>query len=259
MRWMQPRIGAMVARNRMETSMTLNGKRIILLGGSSGIGLATAQAAAKEGAQVVIASSRQSSLDKALATLPAGATSRALDLADEAQVRHLFETLGAFDHLVFTAGENLTLANLAETDITQAQKFWKVRYWGAFMAAKYGSPHIRSGGSITFMSGLASHRPHAGWSVAASICAAIQGLTRALAVELAPIRVNVVSPGVVKTPMWDSMGPAERDALYRQMDTTLLVKHAGESAEIAQAYLYAMRQTYATGEILAVNGGGALI
>jgi NAD(P)-dependent dehydrogenase (short-subunit alcohol dehydrogenase family) len=239
--------------------MTLNGKRIILLGGSSGIGLATAQAAAKEGAQIVIASSRQASLDKALAALPAGTTGHALDLADEAQIRSLFETLGAFDHLVFTAGENLRLGNLADTDIAQAQRFWKVRYWGAFMAAKYGSPHIRPGGSITFTSGLAGQRPHPGWSVASSICGAMEGLTRALAVELAPIRVNAVSPGVVKTPLWDSMNVADRDALYRQMDEALLVGHAGESDEIAQAYIYLMRQTYGTGHVLLADGGGALI
>jgi NAD(P)-dependent dehydrogenase (short-subunit alcohol dehydrogenase family) len=239
--------------------MTLNGKRILLLGGSSGIGLATAQAAAKEGAQIVIASSRQTSIDKALAILPANTQGHALDLADEPQVRALFEKLGGFDHLVFTAGENLQLGMLADTAIAQAQKFWAVRYWGAFMAAKYASPHIRPGGSITFTSGLANQRPHAGWSVASSICGAMEGLTRALAVELAPIRVNAVSPGVVKTPLWDNMSAADRDALYRQMDEALLVKHAGESDEIAQAYLYLMRQTYGTGHILMADGGGSLI
>jgi NAD(P)-dependent dehydrogenase (short-subunit alcohol dehydrogenase family) len=239
--------------------MTLNGKRIVFLGGSSGIGLAAAQAAAREGAQLVIGSSRQASIDKALAALPAGTQSHVLDLAEEAKIRALFETLGAFDHLVFTAGENLKLGMLADTQIEQARDFWRLRYWGAFTAAKYASPHIRPGGSIVFTSGLASARPHSGWSVASSICGAMEGLTRALAVELAPIRVNAVAPGVVKTPLWDGMSETDRTALYRQMDESLLVGHAGEGAEVAEAYLYLMRQTYGTGHILTVDGGGALV
>ncbi len=239
--------------------MTLARKRIVILGGSSGIGLAIAEAAAREGAELVIASSRQASIDKALARLPANTQSHALDLTDETQIRALFEAVGAFDHLVFTAAENLQLGPIADTEIAGAQAFWRLRYWGAFMAAKYGSPHIRPGGSITFTSGLAGARPHPGWSVASSICGAMEGLTRALAVELAPIRVNIVAPGVVKTPLWGNMAEADRVALYRQMDQTLLVGHVGEAAEVAETYLYLMRQTYGTGQTIGVDGGGALV
>src|SRR5947207_12496566 len=123
--------------------MTLDGKRIVVLGGSSGIGLATAQAAAGEGATVVIASSRKARLDEALATLPAGAEGYVLDLADEASVRALFARLGPFDHLVFTAGETLQLGSLASTEVEAARRFFDVRYWGAYLAAKYGSGSIR--------------------------------------------------------------------------------------------------------------------
>lgn len=182
--------------------MTFEGKRIVVLGGSSGIGLATAQAAAKDGASVVIASSRRARVDQALATLPAGGEGHALDLADEAAVKALFATLGGFDHLAFTAGETLQLGSLASTDVEAARSFFGLRYWGAFLAAKYGSGSIRPGGSIVFTSGLAGKRPHAGWALGASICSAMEGLTRALAVELAPIRVNIVCPGVVKSPIW---------------------------------------------------------
>jgi len=239
--------------------MTLNGKRIVLLGGSSGIGLATAQAAARDGAELVIASSRRASLDAALLTLPAGTQGHVLDLASEDQIRTFFQDLGAFDHLVYTAGENLKLGPIADTDIQAAQHFWAIRYWGAYMAVKYAGPQIRKTGSIVLTSGLAGQRPHPGWTVASSICAAMQGLTRALAVELAPVRVNIVSPGVVKTPLWDNMSAADRDAFYRQMEASLLVGHVGEPEEIAEAYLYLMRQTYGTGETLTVDGGGALV
>lgn len=239
--------------------MTLNGKRIVVLGGSSGIGLAIAQAAARDGAAVVIASSRQARVDEALRILPEGAEGHALDLADEAAVRALFARLGGFDHLVFTAGESLQLEPLASTDIEAARRFFGLRYWGAYLAAKYGAPSIREGGSIVFTSGVAGKRPRPGWSVAASICSAMEGLTRALAVELAPVRVNVVSPGVVKTPLWAGMPEADRNALYRQAAGNLPVGHVGEPDEIAEAYLYLMRQSYATGQVVVVDGGACLV
>jgi NAD(P)-dependent dehydrogenase (short-subunit alcohol dehydrogenase family) len=239
--------------------MDLNGKRIVILGGSSGIGLAVAQAAAKEGASLVIASSRQDRIDAALQQLPAGTQGQAVDLGDAAAIQALFARLGEFDHLVFTAGENLKLGPLADTDIATARGFFELRYWGAFTAAKYGAPQLRPGGSIVFTSGLAGERPHPGWSVASSICSAMEGLTRALAMELAPIRVNIVSPGVVKSPLWSNMAEKDRDALYSNMADTLPVGHVGEVEEVAQAYLYLMKQTYGTGQRVTVDGGGALI
>jgi NAD(P)-dependent dehydrogenase (short-subunit alcohol dehydrogenase family) len=239
--------------------MKLDGQRIVILGGSSGIGLATAQAAAQEGASVVIASSRKGRVNEALATLPTTAEGHILDLTAEPAIKAFFGALGPFDHLAFTAGETLQLGRLAETEIATARAFFDVRYWGAYMAAKYGSSNIRQGGSIVFTSGLAGTRPHSGWSLGASICSAMEGLTRALAVELAPIRVNIVSPGIVKSPLWANMAAAEREALYRQTGERLPVGHIGEVKEIAQAYLYLMQQTYGTGQVLTVDGGGALV
>jgi NAD(P)-dependent dehydrogenase (short-subunit alcohol dehydrogenase family) len=239
--------------------MTLDGKRIVVLGGSSGIGLATAKAAAKEGASVVVASSRKARIDDALAKLPAGTEGHVLDLANETAVQALFASLGGFDHLVFTAGETLQLGSLTSTDVEAARRFFGLRYWGAYLAAKYGRGSIRPGGSIVFTSGLAGKRPHAGWALGASICSAMEGLTRALAVELAPIRVNIVCPGVVKSPLWGKMTEADRAALYRQTADRLPVGHVGETEEIAEAYLYLMHQTYGTGQVLVVDGGAALV
>jgi NAD(P)-dependent dehydrogenase (short-subunit alcohol dehydrogenase family) len=239
--------------------MTLNDKRIIILGGTSGIGLAVAQAAAAEGARVMIASSNSPRVSGALATLPPGAESGTVDLTNEAAIKAFFAAAGDFDHLVYTAGEALKLSPLAESDIAQARNFFELRYWGAFTAARYAHSHIRPGGSIVFTSGLAGARPHPGWSVAASICSAMEGLTRALAMELAPVRVNIVSPGVVKTPLWREMTSAARDALYAGEAQRLPVGHVAEPREIADGYLYLMRQTYVTGQTLAIDGGGLLV
>ena len=237
--------------------MTLNGKRIVVLGGSSGIGLATAQAAHKDGAKVVIASSQQARVNQALSSIPR-AEGHAVDLTDAAAVQAFFARIGAFDHLVFTAGETLQLGPLAGTDLENARQFFNLRFWGAYIAAKYASGSIRVGGSIVFTSGTVAQRPRTGWALGASITSAMEGLTRALAVELAPVRVNIVSPGVVKTPLWSAMPEADREALYRQMEQNLLVGHVGEPEEIAEAYLYLMRQTYGTGQVIVVDGGGVL-
>jgi NAD(P)-dependent dehydrogenase (short-subunit alcohol dehydrogenase family) len=239
--------------------MDFDGKSIVVLGGSSGIGLSTAQAAARARAKVTIVSSRRERVDQALKSLPPGAQGHVVDLVDETAVRDLFATIDSFDHLVFTAGESLALGPIAQTDVEQAQRFFQLRYWGAFMAAKYGSPKIKAGGSIVFTSGLAGSRPHAGWSLGASICSAMEGLTRALAVELAPLRVNIVCPGVVKSPLWANMTQNDRDALYQGIADRLPVGHVGETDEIAKAYLYLMAQTYGTGQVLVVDGGGALV
>ena len=239
--------------------MSLSGKRVVILGGTSGIGLATAKAAEREGAAVVIASSRRERLDRALASLRSGAEGEVVDVADEAQVRALFEHVGAFDHLVFTAGETLQLETLAAMQVERARGFVNVRFWGAFMAAKYGSPNIRPGGSITLTNGIAGLRPRKGWTVAASICGAMEALTRALAVELAPIRVNAVCPGTVRTELWSGMAETARETMYRDAALRLPVGRVGEADDLAETYLYLMREGFSTGQVLVVDGGAVLV
>ena len=239
--------------------MSLSGKRVVILGGTSGMGLATAVAAQREGAFVVVASSRKQRVERALASLQAGAEGQVVDLSDEAQVRTLFERVGAFDHLVFTAGETLQLETLDAMQLERARGFVDVRFWGAFMAAKYGSPHIRSGGSITLTNGVAGLRPRKGWTLAASICGAMEALTRALAVELAPIRVNAVCPGLVRTELWNDMAEPAREVMYADAARRLPVGRVGEADDLAHAYLYLMREGFSTGQVIVVDGGAVLV
>ncbi len=239
--------------------MSLKDKRVVVLGGTSGIGFATAEAAARDGASVIVASSKPERVSRALAALPQGSGGHVVDLTDEAQVRDFFEHLGAFDHLVYTAGDSLLLNDFASTTIADARRAFDVRFWGAVTAVKYGSPHIRTGGSIVLTTGIAAQRPPKGWVVPASILGAMETLTRALAMELAPIRVNIVSPGVVKTAMWDQLPGDAKEDLYRDVGAKLLVGRVGEASEIAETYLYLMRQNYSTGQIVVVDGGGVLV
>ncbi|MGW3130085.1 SDR family oxidoreductase [Streptomyces sp. NPDC001076] len=239
--------------------MGLQGQRVVVIGGTSGIGLAVAEGAAREGAQVVVASRRQESVDAALKVLPEDAEGQVLDASDEAAVRGFFARIGAYDHLVYTAGDSILLETLAETDIAAARSFLDTRLWGAYAAVKYGAGSVRPGGSVVLTTGTAGRRPMPGSSVASALCGAMESLTRALAVELAPVRVNVVSPGVVRTELWRGLPEEVREELFRSSAESLPVGRMGEPADVAEAYLYLMRGGYSTGSVVVVDGGGTLV
>jgi len=238
---------------------TLKDKKVLLFGGSSGLGLATAKAAAAEGAIVTIVSGNQQRLDLALQHLPASATGQAIDLSQEKNIQQFFAAAGKFDHFIYTAGENIKLNQISDTDIDTARGFFNLRYWGAFAAVKYGESHINPGGSISLTGGIAGARPGKGWSVASSICGMMEGFTRAMAVELAPIRVNCVVPGVIRTDLWSSMPEADREQLYTSVGNSILLQRVGEAEDIAQTFCYLMKQTFGTGQCLTVDGGAVLI
>jgi NAD(P)-dependent dehydrogenase (short-subunit alcohol dehydrogenase family) len=237
----------------------LSEKRIVVLGGSSGIGLSVAQQAVAQGATAIIASSDAHRVKQAFATLVGKVEGRTLDLSKERDIQNFFQEIGEFDHLVFTAGDTLQLNMLEATDLTKARHAFELRYWAALAAVKYGRPHIRKDGSIVLTTGIAGQRPHKGWAIAASVCGTIEALTRALAVELAPIRVNAVSPGVVRTNLWQSMSADEREHLFESVGKALPVGRVGEPYDIAQAYLFLMQEGFSTGQTVVVDGGTVLV
>jgi NAD(P)-dependent dehydrogenase (short-subunit alcohol dehydrogenase family) len=249
----------MYKENSMQRGNDLQQKRVVVVGGSSGIGLAVAQQAASEGAKIVIASSNHERVQKAVATIGGEAQGQAVDVSDERAVATFFSKLGTFDHLVFTAGDSLHLHDLASTDLQEARRAFELRYWAVLAAVKYGSPYIRKEGSIVLTTGIASQRPQKGWVIAASVCGTIEALTRALAVELAPIRVNAVSPGVVRTNLWQNMSEPERERLYESVGNSLPVGRVGEAHDVAQAYLFLMQEGFGTGQTVVVDGGTVLV
>jgi NAD(P)-dependent dehydrogenase (short-subunit alcohol dehydrogenase family) len=238
--------------------MTFTDKHVLVLGGTSGIGLAVAELAGEHGARVTVASSRPASLDRALAELPTAVTGEIADLTDPAATTALFDRVGALDHLVFTAGEALTLLTVEAMDLDAARAAFGLRYFGALNAVSLGAPHIRPGGSIVLTTGVAAERPGPGWSVASSICGAITSLTRALAVELAPLRVNAVSPGMVRSPLWAAIDEPTREQMYTDTAKGLPLGRVGDAREVAESYLYLMTATYATGSIVTIDGGHVL-
>lgn len=238
---------------------TLASKRVIILGGSSGLGLATAQAAAADGAEVIIVSSSQQRIDKALTTLPANSQGFAVSLDKEENIKVFFENIGKFDHLVYTAGENISMSMVDDTEIDKGKDFFTIRFWGAFAAIKYGKSHINDGGSINLMSGNFGQRPAAGYSLGATICGAMDAFTRAMAVELAPIRVNNIAAGIIDTNLWNNLSEADRGSFFNHLENTLLLKRIGQPEDVAQAFVYLMKQSYTTGQSLIIDGGAVLV
>lgn len=237
--------------------MTLANQTVVVLGGSSGIGLATAKAAKAEGARVIVTGRSRERLQKAQAELGTEARTVALDVTDEDGTRSLFSKLDHVDHVFITAGTVLLDPRL-EPDAETVRPALDIRFWGAFYAAKYAAPKMGAGGSMTFMSGVTSIRPLRGASVTTASCGAIEAFARSLAVDLAPIRVNVIQPGPVDTPMLAGLRSERRSAFLAERAAHVPVKRIGHPEEIAEGVLFLMKNGYVNGITLRMDGGEAL-
>jgi len=238
--------------------MTMNNQRVAIIGGSSGIGLALAQAAAEQGAEVVIASSSSRRLHDALAQLPQSSSGQVVDVRREAELAAFFERLARFDHLAITAGDALAPQTIRSVDLDDARRALDVRFWGAIAAIKHATGHLTSGGSITLTSGMVAVRPNPDAALASAGAAAVEGLVRGLAVELAPVRVNAVRPGVVRTPMWDGIGREEREDLFAMLAGRTMTGSIASAADASAAYLYLMGNSSVTGTVMTVDNGALL-
>ena len=237
----------------------LQGKRVVILGGTSGLGLATAKAAAAAGSTVVVVSGSSARVDAALKELPAGSEGYAVDLSKEEKIAAFFGGIGKFDHLVYTAGEGLSLTPIDDLDLAKARDFFTIRFWGAMAVVKYGHANLNPGGSISLTGGTAGLRPQKGWAVAASICTAMEGFMRAMAVELAPIRVNMVVPGVIRTNLWSGMGEDVLKVFYAGEAGRLPAGRVGEAEDVAATFVYFMSMPHITGQAVVVDGGSVLV
>jgi len=235
--------------------MGLDGQRVVVVGGTSGMGLATARAAAAVGADVTVASSSERKVAAALATLPSSCTGRAVDVRDESSVAALFDEVGPFDHLVITAGDAFAPRPLADTTPDDVGRGLAVRFTGAVSVVRLASPRLAATGSITFTSGQVAARPLPGAALATAGAAAVEGLALGLAVELAPVRVNVVRPGPVETEMWDAYPPEQRAAALAAVAGRTLTGTVGQPDDVAAAFLYLMQNPFVTGTVLPVDGG----
>jgi len=236
--------------------MWLKDKTVVILGGSSGIGLATAQAALAEGAKLIITGRSRERLEAARIKLQADVRTVALDVTDEPGTRALFGSFDKVDHVFVTAGMVTFDPKLAPAS-DALRPALDQRFWGALYAAKYAATKMGAGGSITFMSGTTAIRPLPGAAVATASCGAVEAFARSLALDLAPIRVNTIQPGLVDTPFLDLLGD-RRQAIIDEYSRRLPVGRPGRPEEIADAVLFLMRNQFVTGITLTVDGGGVL-
>mgnify|MGYP002401793609 CR=1 FL=1 len=242
--------------------MELTGKRIVIIGGASGIGRAVAEAALAEKASVVVASSNKAKVEHAAQALGAGAKADFVDVSQETDVAAFFDRVGSFDHLIFTAGdwpEIMRGGPIDEIDLDRARDIFAIRFWGALAAIKYARKYLALDGSITLTSGTVAHRPTPGSAINAAMAGAVEHVIRGLAIDLAPIRVNAVCPALVRTEIWDSLMGEHRDEIFRDSTARQPIARPGEPGEVAQAYLYLMRAGYTTGQVARADGGVTVV
>ena len=238
--------------------MNLKNARILVIGGTSGIGLGVAAAVADRGGIPIVVSRNQSNVERALAGLPTHARGATVDLSDPADLSRLADEVGQIEHRVFTAGEPLTMVGFADLTAETITEFIGTRFIGQLQVIREFAPRITEGGSVTLTSGTAAEKPGLG-VLPTAVCGAINAMTRALAVELAPLRINAVAPGPIETPLWSAFGEAGRDAVYEQFARNLPVGRIGEVTDTALAYVYCMEQEFGTGIVLTVDGGTTLV
>ena len=233
----------------------LKDQRFLVVGGSSGIGLATAAAAARAGAAVTVASRSRQKLDDALPRIGSGAHAVVLDMTDNAAVECFFTEAAPWDHVAISAADTARgpVRGLA---LDAARAAMESKFWGAYQIAR--AVRITPGGSLTFVSGYMSERPQATAVLQGAINAALESLARGLALELAPVRVNTVSPGLIETPLWSRMPEADRKALFAGAAERLPARRVGQPDDVANAVLYLATTPFATGSTVRVDGGGAI-
>jgi NAD(P)-dependent dehydrogenase (short-subunit alcohol dehydrogenase family) len=233
----------------------LLGQRMLVIGGSSGIGLATAQLAAAAGARVTIASRGQAKLDAALGSLGTGIGTAVLDTRDEGALSHFFAATEAWDHVVISAAQTPS-GSIRGLALGDAKAAMDSKFWGAYQVAR--DARIREEGSLTFISGFLSVRPSASSVLQGAINAALEALARGLALELAPVRVNAVSPGLIDTPLWGRMEAEKREAMFARAAANLPARRMGQAEDIARAIIFLATTPFATGSTVRVDGGGAI-
>lgn len=234
---------------------SLQGQRVLVVGGSSGIGLAVAQLASEAGASVTIASRSMAKLDAALSRLPQTAKAARMDTGDYPSIEMFFAGEPEWDHIVVSAAQT-TSGPLRKADLRDARATMESKFWGAYHVAR--AAKFRDVGSLCFVSGFRSARPSANTVLQGAVNAALEALTRGLALELAPVRVNAVSPGLVATPMWSGMADAERKKMFAGAAERLPLRRIGEAANIASAVLFLACNPFSTGSTVVVDGGAVI-
>jgi NAD(P)-dependent dehydrogenase (short-subunit alcohol dehydrogenase family) len=231
------------------STLHLAGKHVVVIGGTSGIGRAVTEHAAAAGARVTAAARTTDSV-----VLPAGVARETVDLASVDSVEALFSRVGELDHLVLSAGPG-AMGTVRELSVEQARPFMDTKFWGYYEAVRAASDRIALDGSITLIGGGASRKHAPGRPVMAAINAALEAFGKANAIDLAPVRVNVIAPGLVDTPAYAAMPDQMRRDMLDGYAAMVPAGRAGLPEDVATAALFLMGNSFVTGTVLDVDGG----
>jgi NAD(P)-dependent dehydrogenase (short-subunit alcohol dehydrogenase family) len=236
----------------------LLGQIVVVIGGSAGIGLETARRARAEGAEVILAGRNPDRLEHAARELGA-LSSAAFDAADADRLAGFFQALPTpIDHVLVTAGRPY-YTSLADMDFEQAHREVDEHLWLALHVAREAAGKVRPGGTLLFMSGTAARRPGVGGPIVSALTAGLPALTATLALELAPVRVNLIAAGVVDTPLSASVLGEQLEERRQQLRATLPIGRVVGPAEVAALAVHLMTNTALTGATYDIDGGQQLV
>lgn len=213
----------------------------VVVGGHTGIGRAVADALRQRPGRVIEAGRRSG-----------------LDLSDATAVERFFQSLGPVDHVVVTAGSQAPAGPLADLSLEAAQAAFDVKFWGSLRVAQAAARRLRSGGSLTLTSGFLSRRAVPGTLVKTAMNAGLEAVAKVLARELAPLRVNVVSPGLTDTEAYAALTPEARSAMLDRAARSLPAGRTGRPEDVAQGYLLAIDNPFMTGAVIDLDGGALI-
>lgn len=238
--------------------MELRNKKVVIIGAGQGIGFATSKLLAEKGAIVFMAARTKDKIEAAAKTVGTNAIPMPLDFTDESSVRKFFVDIGQIDHLVCAGVSNSAWGKLNEIETKALQNAFKGKFWGYFFSAKYAVNFLAKNGSITFVIAGSARKPIPGTIGLAAVNGAILTMGKTMAAELAPIRVNLVSPGIIDTPYHNWMGEEKKQTFFKQMETRIPLGRVGKPEEVAKAIISIIENDFITGAVLDVDGGGSL-
>ncbi|KAK4624409.1 Short-chain dehydrogenase/reductase phqE [Fulvia fulva] len=259
--------------DQTKYTQKLKGSKVLIIGGSAGIGYGVAEASLENGCTVFISSSNpdrvQTAVEKLKKSYPSASdriSGHACNLADEANleqnIAQLFEKVGTgLDHVVHTAGDSLAVTPVGEISMESVKKAGMVRFFAPLFIGKIAPKYLNPGpaSSIIITTGAVSERPIDNWTVVNSYATGLQGMTRGLALDLKPIRVNLVSPGAVNTELWGHMTAEQKEGMFKELSKKIPVGKVGSVEDVAESYLYLMKDRNVTGAMISTSGGHLLV
>jgi NAD(P)-dependent dehydrogenase (short-subunit alcohol dehydrogenase family) len=230
----------------------------LIVGGSSGIGLATARQLAERGAAVHVVGRSRDRLDEIASTDPSLIGHQA-DGSDAEAMRLVLDSIGTIDWLIVTLSGGGGQGPLANLDLTELRGAFDAKFWAHMTTIQVALAHLAPRGSITLVGAVSARMGMPGTAGLAAINGAVEAVVKPLAVELAPIRVNAVSPGLVDTPWWNGLPAADREAYFAGAAKALPSGHVATAAEIAEVVVLAATNTNTTGTVIETDGGARLV